>query len=88
MWIVINGARVAGAVAVVAVVALTAPADTVAAAALPDPGPTCYASTVPPASSYPPLRRIGHQLVRGDNLTGASVPAPSWVPELGAESPV
>ena len=27
------------------------------------------------------LRRIGTQFVRGDNLTGANVPAPHWVPE-------
>lgn len=28
------------------------------------------------------LRRIGTQFVRGDNLTGANVPAPHWVPEV------
>jgi hypothetical protein len=29
-----------------------------------------------------PLRRIDRQLVRCDNLTGAGVPAPSFIPEL------
>jgi hypothetical protein len=29
-----------------------------------------------------PLRRVGNQLVRCDNLTGAGVSAPHWVPEL------
>ncbi len=29
-----------------------------------------------------PLERVGTQLVRCDNLTGAGVRAPSWVPEL------
>jgi hypothetical protein len=29
-----------------------------------------------------PLNRIDTQLVRCDNLTGAGVTAPSWVPEL------
>jgi hypothetical protein len=29
-----------------------------------------------------PLERVGTQFVRCDNLTGAGVPAPSWVPEL------
>jgi hypothetical protein len=29
-----------------------------------------------------PLQRIGTQLVRCDNLTGAGVRAPSWIPEL------
>jgi hypothetical protein len=28
-----------------------------------------------------PLQRIGTQLVRCDNLTGAGVRAPSWIPE-------
>ena len=29
-----------------------------------------------------PLQRIGTQLIRCDNLTGAGVRAPSWIPEL------
>jgi hypothetical protein len=31
-----------------------------------------------------PLERIGTQLVRCDNLTGAGVRAPSWIPEMGS----
>ena len=30
------------------------------------------------------LRRVGTQFVRCDALTGAGVPAPAWVPELGS----
>jgi hypothetical protein len=30
-----------------------------------------------------PLQRIGDRLVRCDLLTGAGVPAPSWIPEVG-----
>jgi hypothetical protein len=29
-----------------------------------------------------PLERLGTQFVRGDDLTGAGVPAPPWVPVL------
>jgi hypothetical protein len=48
----------------------------VAAASPPDPTPaTAFADSCP-------LRRIGTQLVRCDNLTGAGVRAPSWIPEL------
>ncbi|HEY9357882.1 MAG TPA: hypothetical protein VIQ52_16415 [Arthrobacter sp.] len=32
-------------------------------------------------TGYCPLTRIGTQLVRCDNLTGADVPAPYWIPE-------
>jgi hypothetical protein len=31
---------------------------------------------------FEPLERVGTQFVRGDNLTGAGVPAPAWVPVL------
>jgi hypothetical protein len=31
-----------------------------------------------------PLTRVGTQFVRCDNLTGAGVPAPSWIPELAS----
>ena len=53
---------------------LAALATAVPAAGFPDeaPGP----SFVPC-----PLERIGSQLVRCDNLTGAGVEAPSWIPE-------
>jgi hypothetical protein len=33
-----------------------------------------------------PLERIGTQLVRCDNLTGAGVRAPSWIPELTSKA--
>jgi hypothetical protein len=33
-------------------------------------------------SSNCPLARVGTEYVRCDNLTGAGIPAPSWVPEL------
>lgn len=33
------------------------------------------------SAEYCPLTRIGTQLVRCDNLTGAGVPAPYWIPE-------
>jgi len=41
-------------------------------------------TTVSPASSEGvcPLRRVGDQFVRCDNLTGAGVPAPTWIPLL------
>ena len=53
-----------------------------AAFARPEPQPPSI-----PASSYGPrcsLERIGTQFVRCDNLTGAGVPAPSWIREQGA----
>lgn len=55
------------------------------AAARPDPGPP----RSDPTPQYPvncPLERIGTQFVRCDNLTGAGVPAPSWVPEYRSET--
>ena len=57
--------------------ALAAPA---AAPARQDPGGPPVEST---QQVFPqcPLQRIGQQLVRCDSLTGAGVPAPSWVPE-------
>jgi hypothetical protein len=33
-----------------------------------------------------PLRRIGTQFVRCDNLTGAGVQAPNWIPELTSKA--
>ena len=34
------------------------------------------------------LKRISSQLVRCDNLTGAGVSAPLWIPELVAATPI
>jgi hypothetical protein len=56
------------------------------AAARPDPGGPTAAPTVTAehhVQSPAPLMRIGTQLVRGDNLTGAGVSAPLWLPEQG-----
>lgn len=41
-------------------------------------------TTITPTSSEGvcPLRRVDHHLVRCDDLTGAGVPAPTWIPEL------
>jgi hypothetical protein len=43
--------------------------------------------TSDPATTSPgncPLTRIGTQFVRCDNLTGAGVSAPPWIPELAS----
>ena len=56
----------------------------VPAAARPlDPDPAPHRSFAFPDSPLNcPLRRIDRQLVRCDNLTGAGVPAPLFIPEL------
>lgn len=64
----------------VAVGALLATGAAGSASARPEPAPT------PPAVQSPhlgecPLERIGDQFVRCDDLTGAGVPAPDWIPE-------
>jgi hypothetical protein len=52
------------------------------AGAIPEPAPS--APTVQSSAwQRCPLTRIGDQFVRCDNLTGAGVAAPSWVPEQG-----
>jgi hypothetical protein len=51
------------------------------ATARPDPGPPPIPDRIS-CDLNCPLSRIGTQLVRGDNLTGAGVTAPEWVPEL------
>ena len=59
------------------------------ASAFPDPGEPGqpgtplrypYVCVVNHSTGPLPLARIGTQYVRGDNLTGAGVPAPDWVP--------
>jgi hypothetical protein len=54
------------------------------AAAGPDDGrtPGAHRIVVLNADQNCPLRRLDRQFVRCDNLTGAGVPAPSYVPEL------
>jgi len=66
--------------AATAAATLLASLAAIPAAARPDPG-----DPIPnrfPSYDNCSLRRIGTQLVRCDNLTGAGVPAPVWVPEL------
>lgn len=72
-----NSARTALAIAAI-LAGAAAPAS-----AGQDPGPA--RSSAWTASEYSsghcPLTRVGTQFVRCDNLTGAGVPAPPWVPE-------
>jgi hypothetical protein len=76
-------ARLATALALSAVLAGV---GTLPAAARPDDGrggpPDTPRVVVVTAGWYCPLRRIDRQLVRCDNLTGAGVPAPLFIPEL------
>jgi hypothetical protein len=51
------------------------------AAARPDPGPP-RTTQLPSNTQECPLSRVGTQFVRCDNLTGAGVTAPVWIPEL------
>lgn len=62
-----------------AVATLLVPLTVGTAAARLDPGPAV--ARIDPDGNCP-LRRIDRQLVRCDNLTGAGVPAPLYVPEL------
>ena len=63
-----------GAAAAGVILVLTGGVPTAAAASLPDP--------LRAFSNGCPLERIGTQLVRCDNLTGAGVRAPSWIPDV------
>jgi hypothetical protein len=49
------------------------------ASAIPEPAPSPHAVQHTQSRSCA-LTRIGEQFVRCDNLTGAGVPAPSWIP--------
>ena len=51
------------------------------ATARPEPGPPVQVRICSDDRNCP-LQRIGTQLIRGDNLTGAGVTAPVWVPKL------
>ena len=51
-----------------------------AASAIPEPGPVRPGTDAPNAQKNCPLERIGSQLVRCDDLTGAGAHAPSQVP--------
>ena len=60
------------------------------ALAFPDPGEpgapgqhtTRHSISMHGNSRFEPLERLGTQYLRGDDLTGAGVPAPAWVPVL------
>jgi hypothetical protein len=67
---------------VAASTALLLTCSSLTASARPDPGPEPRATASAYASSDCTLMRIGTQLIRCDNLTGAGVPAPLWIPEL------
>lgn len=61
-----------------AILLLTVPAPL--AQARPSPNPATSGLSV----ANCPLTRVGTQFVRCDNLTGAGVPAPPWIPELAS----
>lgn len=63
---------------------LVAATGTASAVATPDPGPQRSYPPSARSSADCPLERVGTQLVRCDNLTGAGVAATEWVPEYGA----
>jgi hypothetical protein len=74
-----------GRIAATAVlITLAGPALVPAAARPIDPDPPAAAHRIMFTESplNCPLRRIDRQLVRCDNLTGAGVPAPLFIPEL------
>ena len=52
------------------------------AAARPDPGTSSATQTIISTAERCRLTRIGTQYVRCDDLTGAGVTPPSWLPEL------
>lgn len=62
-------------------VILIASAGAAPAVARQDPGAPNSHSTLIKDSGHCPLTRIGTQFVHCDDLTGAGVAAPSWVPE-------
>ena len=74
--------RIAASSAILIMLASTLAIPAAARPLEPDrPGPT-HTIAFSDSSLPCPLRRIDHQLVRCDNLTGAGVPAPPFIPEL------
>ena len=67
----------------IAVAILLASATSPAGATTAQSGLTRATSISARGSGNCPLARVGVQLVRCDNLTGAGVAAAEWVPELG-----
>jgi hypothetical protein len=52
------------------------------ASARPDEGPHVTGVYVPTKEINNPVERIGSQILRGDNLTGAGAAAPLWLPQV------
>lgn len=75
-----NARNTVASVLVVAAILTTAVAGP--ASARPEAPPAAPAVQSPQLGERP-LERIGDQFVRGDDLTGAGVPAPAWIPEQG-----
>ena len=73
-------------IATVFAITLVAASQATPAGARLDPGP----QKTPTQSVYRPpncpLERVGTQFVRCNELTGAGVPAPAWVPEYASRS--
>ena len=73
--------RIATAAAILAMLAGSTAVPAAARPLVPDPAPTHHIA-FPDSALRCPVRRIDRQLVRCDNLTGAGVPAPLFIPEL------
>ena len=73
--------RIATAVAILTMIAGSMGVPAAARPLDPDPAPTQRIAFRDPLLNCP-LRRIDRQLLRCDNLTGAGVPAPLFIPEL------
>ena len=73
--------RIATDAAILTMLAGSVAVPAAARALDPDPAPT-HRIAFPDSPLRCPLRRIDRQLVRCDNLTGAGVPTPLFVPEL------
>lgn len=73
-------------IATIFAITLVAASQAAPAAARPDPGPKRTPTQSVHHSAFCPLERVGDQFVRCDNLTGAGVPAPEWIPEYGSRS--
>lgn len=74
--------RRATAAAVLAILASSAASPAAARPLDPDRSAPTRAVVFPDSPLRCPLRRIDRQLVRCDNLTGAGVPAPGFIPVM------
>jgi hypothetical protein len=75
-------ARIATTTAILIMLASSAAVPAMARPIDPDPPVATRKIIFPDSSLRCPLFRIDRQLVRCDNLTGAGVPAPLFIPEL------